>query len=280
MLRVVLAMLALVVAGCGHVGDDSAPRQGTEPRLVVLSPALAAIIDDLGLADRVVGRHGYDLVLDPSIPVCGEQQAIDYEALVRVEPTHLLIEWGSRELPSRLTELADRRGWAVRGFQTLTLDDVDRATRELEALFPQAVAGPRIERFHELTAGPPDAPRFGGRVLLVMNTSPQIIALGPGSAHHELLVRTGGVPAIEDGSPYMPLHAEDVLRLAPDAVIVIEAGEASPDARLGVLDGLAIPAIESGRVAVIADRLALLPSTRLADVADEMRRILDSWSRD
>jgi len=277
---VVLAILVLWVGGCSR--EAPAPAGDDRPRIVVLSPAVAVILDDMGLAGRVVGRHGYDRVLERSIPVCGEQGSINYEALVRAEPTHVLIEWGSRELPGKLTELADRHGWVLREFRMLTLGDIDRAARELSALFPGEEPGGRVALFHELVAGPVPEPRWDGRVLLLMSASPQITALGPGSAHHELLARAGGVPAIVEGTPYMPMHAEDVLRIAPDAIVLIETGsEGEPvdaGSRLGAIAGLDIPAVKSGRVEVVSDPLALVPGTNLVGIGDAMRAAIDRWA--
>lgn len=286
-LRVLLAMLGLLVVGCSRTEPAPSDTHSTEPRIVVLSPALAAILDDMGYADHVVGRHGWDRVLDPAIPVCGEQGAINSEALLRVKPTHVLVEWGSRELPDNLTDLAQRHGWVVRDFHLLTLEDIDRAATELGELFPGAVPGERISRFHGLVAGPAPEPRWGGRVLLLMSASP-IMALGPGSAHHELLVRAGGVPAIEQGSPSMMLHAEDVLRLAPDAIVLIQPsaphaegpGTISMEDALGAILDLEIPAVEYGRFELVHEPFGLLPSTRLVGVAAWIERALTRWAEE
>ena len=70
---------------------------------------------------------------------------------------------------------------------------------------------------------------YAGRVLLLWPTNPPA-AVGPGSFHHEVLVRAGGRPAIESGSAYIELDAEGVLALAPDAIMVIsprDVGEAA-----------------------------------------------------
>lgn len=282
-------MLVLLVAGCAPrdnaAGGSAGGGGGGEgARIVVLSPALAVILKDMGLAGRVVGRHGYDRVLDPSIPVCGEQQAINYEALLRARPTHVLTEWGSRGLPGKLTDMAERDGWVLRDFRMLTLGDIDGAAQTLEGMFPGAEPDESIGRFHALVSGPAPEPVWAGRVMLLMGTSP-VTALGPGSAHQELLERAGGVPAITEGAPAMTLHAEDVLRLAPDAIVLFragegrQAGEAGMDALLGpAIMGLDIPAVREHRLAVIGDPLALLPSTRLVGVADALRGSLERWA--
>ena len=73
----------LSLAGCERQAEQRAPaaidEPGSEqpPRIVVLSPALGVMLTDLGLAGHVVGRHGWDTLLDQSLPVCGDQTGLD-----------------------------------------------------------------------------------------------------------------------------------------------------------------------------------------------------------
>jgi ABC-type Fe3+-hydroxamate transport system substrate-binding protein len=133
-----------------------------------------------------------------------------------------------------------------------------------------------------------DAARVG-RVLLLFGTSPAG-ALGPGSYHHEILVGLGASPAITRGAPFMTLDKEDLLHLAPEAIILIQPrwpgtpeGARDPEAlrgRLRKLAALDLPALRTGRVALIDDPMALVPGTNLVEVAREMEEILRGWSAD
>lgn len=291
--RVLVSMCAAMLApGC----DRAAPNPPAAPasasaRIVALSPALAVTLRDLGLADRIVGRHAYDMVLAKSVPVCGDQAGIDYEAMLSVHPTHVLIEWGSRPLPERLTELAARHSWQLRTFTLLTLDQVESGADELggSLLAPGERTG-RDRALSRLRASLAHRNEYAraGRVLMLLSTSPVSGALGPGSFHHQVLERLGGVPALDHGSPYMELDAEDVLRRAPDAIVLIQPR--APDAprgagdwrdlekRLGPLARLDFPAVRGRRVVLIDDPLALLPATSLAVFADELSAALQRWS--
>jgi ABC-type Fe3+-hydroxamate transport system substrate-binding protein len=259
---------------------------GKAPRYVVLSPALGVILRDLGVADRAVGRSGYDMVLPRELPVCGDQTAIDYEVLAGVRPTDIFLQWGRRELPARLTALAAGRGWALHNFEMLTLDDIPRVTRELETI--TGVSRPELlERMQTAWRRRPGLER-AGRVLLMESLNPPA-ALGPGSWHQQLLERIGGRPAMTEGGPYVVLDAEGLLRLAPDAIIIVsprprgtpagppERGEALR-ARLGTLAMLDIPAMRDSRVALIDDPLSLTPSTAMIGLAESMAEILRGWA--
>jgi hypothetical protein len=166
--RVLIAALCVAcVAACEKQpapGTQPTPAattpQSSQPRVVVLSPALAITLKDLGLEHMIVGRHGYDLVLDKSLPVCGDQAGIDYEALIRAKPTHVVLQWGARPLPDRLTELATTYDWIVVNQELLTLSDVRASTVELFDI----LAGPENQRSEDSPPGrrprPPESPEL------------------------------------------------------------------------------------------------------------------------
>jgi ABC-type Fe3+-hydroxamate transport system substrate-binding protein len=282
--------LLLCLCACGErrpPAPPTPPAPAGTPRYVVLSPALAVILRDLGVADRAVGRSGYDLALPRDLPVCGDQSAIDYEKLAGAHPTDIFLQWGARALPGRLTTLAQDRAWTLHNFEMLTLDDIPRVTHDLERI----TGASRPELFEQMNKAWQRRPGLerAGRVLLLESLNPPA-ALGPGSWHHQLLERIGGTPAMSEGGPYVVMDAESVLRLAPDAILIFSPrppgapATAPPDAgalkkSLGALARLDIPAMRHSRVAVIDDPLALTPSTAMIGLADTMADILSAWAR-
>jgi ABC-type Fe3+-hydroxamate transport system substrate-binding protein len=297
-LTIFLCVLLCGAAGCERKSGPPRPptSAGTAPvpRIVVLSPALGVIAKDLELESRVVGRHAWDMVLPRSLPVCGDQNGIDYETLLSVDPTHVLLEWGSRELPPRLTALAEQEGWTLRNFSTLTLEEVIEAANAVDQMFFERktlgaadnVPPPLGSWLERQLYSRPGAER-AGRILMLISVKPPS-ALGPGSAHHQLLVRLGGTPAITAGRPHIVLDAEGVLDLAPDGIILFaprEYGTPAPIARspeelrelLGQVGKLDIPAVQSGRIAVVDHPLGLIPSTSFIDIAREIGAILERW---
>ena len=285
-----LALLATLARRVLH-GPPGA--QASETRIVALSPALAIMLRDIGVEDTIVGRHGFDLVLDKSIPVCGDQAGIDYEQLLRVEPSHVLIEWGARELPPRLTELAGEHQWTVVEYSLETIDEIKAAADDLEQRF---IIDPALKKDPNaaLSLAPlsdsitqalrPRDGAYKGRTLLLLSANPPA-ALGPESFHQDVLEALGGVSALQEGARYQELDAEDVLRLAPDAIVLIvprrpdePPTDRDPAELLGVLASLEIPAVQSGRVALIDDPLALSPSSAVIGLAEQMGDALESFS--
>lgn len=270
------------------------------PRIVVLSPALAAVMQDLGLEPAIVGRHGWDIALPSSLPVCGDQAGVDLEALLKVQPTHIVIQWGERELPTPLVALAGARSWTIININPLALDDIVGVTRELSRVFAPAIerqaASERAKATLanlEAACARNDEAAWKGRVLLLAATNPAA-ALGPGSWHADVLDRMGGVSAIKIGKAYHTLDAEDLIRLAPQGIVLIQPRATSEPAlparnivgdmelaelskRLGPIANLDLPAIRAGRVAIIDEPLALTPGTSIIQFRQRLREILKAW---
>jgi ABC-type Fe3+-hydroxamate transport system substrate-binding protein len=327
-------VLAAVVSGCGRepsksdtTGTQTPPAR--ELRIVAHSPALAVILKDLGYESQIVGRHAYDLVLDPAVPSCGELGTIDYETLIRVRPTHVFIQWGARELPQRLTELAAANQWVVMNLNPLGLDEIESCARQMdEAVFAWTVGeekkeegmpGPGRPRPQgaDDSRGPEhvkppmpfedemrrawrdrgDGMKRAGRILVLGSAKP-LGAMGPGSFHHQLLERLGGVPALGGAdttkfkAAWVTLDLEDLQALAPDGIVIFAPRPqrtpkpekmATPEeliAMMGRAAELNVPAIKNKRVAVIDDPLGLTPSTAMIGVSDELAAIVLAWGRE
>lgn len=276
-------------------------------RLAAVSPALAITLRDLGLADSIVGRHAWDMVVDLKVPIVGDQATLDYEALLGTKPTHVLLEWGVRPVPERLTELAEKHDWRVKSWSLLSYQQVRASFGEIAAFVaqgrPEAEAATLAARAVELTerldgacAPRPMAAR-AGTVLLLNSVAPPA-ALGPGSFHQEILERLGGRAATTSGGAYIQMHMEDILRLAPESIVLIEprdprggggGGAAAGtdvgtndwptmERKLGAIAKLQIPAIRERRVALIDDPLCLTPSSAMIGFAEKLGAILERWA--
>jgi ABC-type Fe3+-hydroxamate transport system substrate-binding protein len=305
--RFILACGLLPIVGCDRTtpprASPSHPAQAPKPiahpwRLAPLSPALALVLRDLGLGESIVARHGFDAFSPQTLPIVGDQTGLDYEALLRLQPTHVLLEWGARPLPPKLQELASVHGWTISNHSMLTLDDIRATTLQLRDHFPTIAPGmptrDELAARFDLAWAPRSSAgqvslREAGRVLLLAQIDPPA-ALGPGSCHHQLLERLGATPALARGAAWITLDAEDVLRLAPEAIVLIvprAPGTPAPEAptfedltrRLGRLGTLAIPAIQGKRVALIDDPLCQTPSTSMIALADELDRVLRVWAK-
>lgn len=170
--------------------------------MAVLSPALGAIVRDLGLGELVVGRHAWDRGFGDGVPPVGDQTAIDYERLRRAAPTHVLLQWGDRALPARFRELAESEGWAVENIEVLSLGEIGAAVRRVAAFCGDGAARERAEGLvGELDAAlaPVEGLRErAGRVVSLYGVNPLGVA-GPGSFTFEMVERLGARAAPRGG---------------------------------------------------------------------------------
>jgi len=267
--------------------DNSSTTPSSSPlRIVALSPALAQIIRDLGASSSLIGRHGFDTLSDPAIPVCGDQSGLDTEALIRQRPTHLFTQLTSTptSLPPALDSIT------THNFRLLSLADVRSAITTLGTLLalPTAASSLLTRLDESLTPLPTTTTAPLGPVLLLYSTDPPTV-LGPGSFHHEILLALGATPAPTADAPFITLDAEGLARIAPSTIILIHpraihAPASANDwptlrARLGSLATLNIPAITSRRVALIDDPAAATPGSTLISLTTQLRTTLTTLAQ-
>jgi len=167
----------------------------------------------------------------------------------------------------------------------------------------------RISALADEIARPGQKPR----VLVVFAVEPRIQAAGPNTVFDDLLTQFAGaynaaipdikplsaadlekildpekrreaiLAAAEDPSkhvgPAPTFDREKLLEARPDVVLLILPGEPplksiEEDARLADFRGLDIPAVKNGRIVLISDKTAQLPSTGLPAVAAQMAKAI------
>lgn len=277
--RLVLLLGALVwVAGCS---DRAAPVSPTGKRIVSFSPAMTRIAVDLGARDEIAGVIIYDPLAE-SVANVGDLYRYDYEKLLAIDPTVVLIQPPADGVPRKLTELAEANGWAVH------TQKIERVADVFEAI---DFVGKAIARPHaagELRAGVEQkldgigklaSTRTPPRTLVLVGTGP-ITAAGPGTFIDDLLQVAGGQNVLTNADHRYPvLDREAIVALMPEVVIAIDGSPAdpaggAPAAMPAALRGLDIPAVRDGRVVWLLHRHALLPSSTMPQTAAAMARLL------
>jgi ABC-type hemin transport system substrate-binding protein len=293
----VLLVLLTLVGACESKSPAPTTTSPSRPRIASVSPAVGVLLADLHYDHLCVGRDGHDMVLQPSIPVIGDQTRLDYEALIAARPTLVLTQWGSRDLPPRLVELANANHWKLIDSRLLTLEDIRDSTMQLDrelcaatsVLAPSEACRHLLARMDAAWSSAGKDYSALGRILLLAEPSPPA-AFGPGSCHYQVLERLGVQPAITSGAAYINLTLEDILPLAPDAIILINPRPPNTparssedlqklcDAKLASIAALDIPAAKAQRMALIDDPLGFIPSTSMIRVAEEIRTVFDGWA--
>lgn len=287
----ILILTALAATACSK---PAAPRPvAGQLRLVSLSPALSRTLVDFGLEDRIVGRSRWCDFLPTTTPAVGDLLTIDYEQLVALAPTHVLVQAPKDGPDDRLVALAAERGWKLESWSGLdTIDDIERLVREL----PSVLYAPGTDALAAATrrasgllndiaaalapARDGDADLWRGSTLLVHHLDPVGVS-GRETFLHDVLVRLGGVNAVT-ASGWPTLTLEDVTRLDPGAIVVLSTdpdAAADPRHAAGALADLDVEAVRHGRIAVLTHPDAQRPCTGIIGVARELRSILRVFAR-
>jgi ABC-type Fe3+-hydroxamate transport system substrate-binding protein len=285
MMRMTLSILTVAIAlhgvACERAGSPpGASTAAPGPRIVAHSPAIARMLVDVGLEDSIVGRHAFDLVLRPDVPVVGDTNALDYERLLAVRPTDVILQHGQRAIPDRLEDLADQHGWNVVSYDIDSLDDIRATLLDLpervsfgdEASNRRAAASTRARRIAaqlDAVLVPDPTLEQAGTMLMLFGVDPPY-AFGPRAFFAEMATRMGARNALTEGD-YVRMSLEDVLNLDPDVIVLVMEADPSTTWRdlAGPVARLQIGAVVDDRVAVVRHPLALLPSSSIIEVAPE-----------
>jgi len=276
-----LALLFLLLAvGCAGENRRSDPVEPEGPRIVVMAPAAAEVLEILGMTDRVVGRGDY-VVWPPALqklPKVGAYHAPSVETLLSLGTTLLLTtsSEAAQGAHARLGEL----GIKVLAVNTNTyegmLDAIVSIGREVSR---EEEAGRVVEEIRremdEIRELARDAPRR--RVVFVVDRDPVYVA-GPGSHVDEMIRAVGGENIAADAaSDWQLMSLEIVFERAPE--VVIDTSDNGDGALRGRMAGPwkrwpFLPAVEKNRVYWVDPIRLVIPGPRLAQMTRLMGRLI------
>jgi len=256
-------------------------------RVIAMAPSTVELIHALGAGDRLVGVSSYCQypAQVKQLPKVGGLYDLNLEGILQLKPD-LVIARGASEA---LVQLC--REYDIRLYEdpTDTLADlytnIDRLgdmlgrEEQAKALTEQirrdlAAVRHKVAQASSLHGGVGDQP--APSVLLVVGpveSMAQVTTVGRGPYLNDLIEIAGGRNVAGDlDLPWPQLDAEQILARQPQVVIVAAPGASDPAAirehtlmqlrRLG-----STPAGDQGRVCVISDDFALIPSPRIALMA-------------
>jgi ABC-type hemin transport system substrate-binding protein len=216
------------------------------------------------------------------VPVVGALLEIDYERLLAAAPTVLLLQPPASGVDRELVRLADEGRFQLVARPLTSLEDVDDFLEELPTILElDARAAARLDArraaFAALLAAREETRSRDETVLLLIAMDPPV-AVGRGVYLDVLVDAVGAANALERGA-YPELTLEDIVRLDPDSIVLLRTEEPSgADATRWreQLAGTATKAARSGRIAIVAHRDLLMPSSRFPDAFDAFRTAFEA----
>jgi len=274
LLVIALALLVAGSAGCRRQADSDAPH----PRIVSFSPALTAILFDMGLGEHVVGVTRYcRLPEGVERTLVGDQFTINTEAVLAARPDLILTQ---SDL-SRFEGVKD----AAPDVQIVRLvieelDEIPTAVRRIGQLTGKETLAKRaveqfiddLEHVRQSVEG-----KERPRVLFVMGTDRPSTA-GENSFIDDMIELAGGTNAgadIPGNTVWRRTHIDAIAKVAPDVIICQVFGDQlAAQARQYWLKWSDLPASRAGRVYVVDEPEWTIPSTHLAELTARLAEMI------
>ncbi len=257
----------------------------TGPRIISTVPAATMQLLQIGVVDQLVGVTKYDLPILPpgkeNLPVVGDYDTLNYELLIKLHPTALVVQMTPSHITARLKEIiADNHIELV----NVKLDTIADLYATAEALgrvsnhTKEAAAAITSVRntLANIQRQWADAPH--PRIAYLLSASP-IMAVGADTFMDETLKISGSINVCAAiGSDYPIINREALIKLAPDVLLIAAAGEPPSaglqDPRLAPWIDLPIPAARHNRIYLITDPNGQLSTLDIAKQVRALARII------
>ena len=276
LLRVALTGPAWFALGCDHPNQQAAARSGKQ-RLVSLSPAVTETLYAIGAGPDLVGVSDYCNYPTEAkkLPRTGTALTPGYEAIVRLQPTMILCEAAASTPRRELGALG-----VTKFLPWLSLEDIVASTRLLGALTSHSEPAGELARKLWDGLAIAEAPA-GPRVLAVLGETSgklsEIYFIKRNSIHGAALRAAGARNAVaEDVSGVPRLSIEELLRLDPDAIILLVAPTPNgPDEAQILHDYQALEPLiarKNGRISVLKSDAAFSNGPRILTLQEALKR--------
>ena len=218
-----LVLLAAVVA-CDRspAAPPVTPSAPVGMRIISLSPALTRTVTELGGGAAIVGRTPWcETPQAPDARIVGSFEDRDLEAIAALHPTLILRQ--STAADPALEAVASSVNATVHSWHFDRVSDVQSSLAPIAALLAAGGMASAPETAARMTAEHQDALRAPVRtkspVLFLFAVDPPM-AFGTGTYVDDLWTSMGGSNALSIAG-YPSITAEDVVRLAPAAIVAI-----------------------------------------------------------
>lgn len=264
--RGVVVLLAIALGGCDRGATDATVRTDG---IASLSPAMTTIIRDLGAESRLVGRTPWCRGIDDR-PVVGALDGADAEMLLRLRPAVVVVQPPATGIDPVVLDLQGRLGFTLIARR---LDGARDVAAVVAALRDAGVGDPARAEARlaavEAVLSAASAPRSADapRVLILHSIDPFSTA-GAETYLDEIVRAAGGINAVALAG-WRTLGAEEVVGLAPDVVLLVTGGLADPEVVA------TLPWAASPRIVVLDSAEAVEPSSRMPEVVDAVRGLLE-----
>ncbi len=265
--------LAILPAGCDRPAPHP-PTTAPTTKIASLVPAATGLLLAMHAGDRLVAVSNFDDQPEVStLPRVGDYQQIDWEKLIALKPTSMVVQMRPDHMPPGLVQRAESQNIKLVNVQIEQVADIYTATEQLAAVAGDPAAGKalvdslrnQLDAIRRQTAGKPRP-----RVLMVVDVEGKAV-VGRGTFLSDLLDTAGGENVMPEGGPHWPtIDREMLASLKPDFILQLLPGasdQALAQAKTAWTTLPNLPAVKNGRVYPITDWFLHQPGPHIAETA-------------
>lgn len=272
-------------ASCRPVESRSVSSAPSAPRRIIsISPNSTEIIAALGAADRLVAVSDFCVWPESikKLPRVGGLFDVNLEAILRLHPDLIVL----RGRHNGVEQLCASGGIRLFRDRTESLADIFATLGELGEVLDcraQAATAQRAmrDRLSAIAKAVEGRPR--PRVLMTLARNADAISSvmvgGKGTFVDDMITAAGGQNVFGDLSAAYPSVAQEAILVARPEVIIDAMPEVKPTAELEAKARRQwrelgpLPAVESGRVFLLCDENATIPSPRIVNVIAKLAKL-------
>jgi iron complex transport system substrate-binding protein len=299
--RTILAAMVLCLSACGKTETPPATAPTTAPttrhapampRIISTVPAATLNLVLIGGVDSLVGVSPYDALYLPddkkNLPAVGDYnlEKLNYEHLITLQPTALIVQTAEAHIPARLRQLAQSQHFEIINIKLDTTDDLWNTVRALgHAAQREDAADTAIlkaqAQLKEIAKSHEGKPR--PRVVYVVGNNPLTIVGGDNFMNEMLTLAGGDNAGAKVGKSFITISNETLVKLAPDVLLIGDpsAPDQQPDdPRLESWQRYDVPAVKNNRVFLVTDPDALTASVNLPKSVRSLSTLIHKNSPD
>ena len=284
---ILLIVPLLLLPACEQEPAAAPPAEAQAPpaRLICMAPNIVETVFALGEGDRVLGVASFTTWPEEAteLPDVGALYDPDLERIVALKPDLMIIQ----QKHEKVEALCAERGIEVMivdmGRVAGVFEGIRRIGRRLDAEDRAEALCDEIESDLAAVAerigdGPPVA------TFLCVDRQPGtlkgLFTVGGESFLSEMLAIAGGRNIFADVSrDYFQPSLEALVARGPEAIIELRPSQAQTEEAKAKLFGdwqalKNLPAVESGRIAVLTEEYIVLPGPRMARIAERLAEVL------
>jgi iron complex transport system substrate-binding protein len=281
---VILVVFAGIVIGPSARVPTQAPKSAQPSRIISLIPAVSQMLFALGAGPQVVAVSSFD-EYPPEVlklPRVGALLNPDLERILSLRPDLVVVYESQADLRRQL----ERATIPMFVYKHASLADVAVTIRQLGARIGRGQDADalvrriddKLEDIRRRVAGRPRP-----RTLLVFGrdalTLRGIYASGGMGFLHDMLTAAGADNVLSDlKQQSVQATTELILARRPDVILELRSGELAAEQQrqeIAVWQGLSsVPAVRSGRIAIVTDPRTVIPGPRVAEGTELFARVL------